>query len=104
MFMYYHIESSVAPQIMQELLVLLVLFFLYNHLRNPPDPPVEVEQLLSSGGQVYITNRYFQRVIRAHQDGKVRVAVRVGGRHSKISLSLKRKTLRFERGKVDFNK
>ena len=103
MFMYYHIESSVAPQIMQELLVLLVLFFLYNHLRNPPDPPVEVEQVLSSGGQVYITNRYFQRVIRAHQDGKLRVAERVGGRHIKI-FSLKRKTLRFERGKVDFNK
>ena len=103
MFMYYHIESSVAPQIMQELLVLLVLFFLYNHLKNPPDPPVEVEQLLSTGGQVYITNRYFQRVIRTHQDGKLQVAERVGGRHIKI-FSLKRKTLRFERGKVDFNK
>ena len=94
---------------MQELLVLLVLFFLYNHLKKNPDPPVEVEQGLSSGGQVYtggqvyITDRYFQRVIRAHQDGKLQVAERVGGRHIKI-FSLKRKTLRFERGKVDFNK
>ena len=64
---------------MQELLLLLVLFFLYNQLKNGPDNPVELEPLSGSQGSVYISNRYFQKVVRTSEDGRVKVDERVGG-------------------------
>lgn len=64
---------------MQELLLLLFLFFLYNQLKNGPENPVELEAPSGSQGSVYISNIYFQRVVRTSEDGQVRVDERVGG-------------------------
>ena len=64
---------------MQELLLLLVLFFLYNQLKNGPDNPVELEAPAGSQDSVYISNRYFQKVVRTSEDGRVKVDERVGG-------------------------
>ena len=64
---------------MQEVLLLLVLFFLYNQLKNGPENPVELEAPAESQGTVYISNRYFQKVVRTTEDGRVKVDERVGG-------------------------
>ena len=61
---------------MQDLLLLLALFFLYHRLQ----PGGQQAGLADSSEEVMITNRYFQWVIQVQPSHGLTVAERIGGR------------------------
>ena len=71
------VVSAVSVWKMQDLLLLLALFFLYHNLQPGREETVLVE---SEAAPVLITNRYFQWVVRPSAPNGLIIAERVGGR------------------------
>ena len=65
---------------MQDLLLLLVLFFLYHRLQPEGEPAGLADSTEEDEEQVMITNRYFQWVLRSQGSHGLTIAERIGGR------------------------
>ena len=92
---------------MQDLLLLLVLFFLYHRLQPEGEPAGLADSTEEDEEQVMITNRYFQWVLRSQGSHGLTIAERIGGRlrtkYFQIPF-LQYLGLTSERGKVDFHR
>ena len=68
--------NEVLVVLLKALLLLSSLYVYNNQLRNQAEEEVIAEEAISNATQVYITNRYYQRVITNSQG--LRIIERIG--------------------------
>ena len=68
--------NEVLVVLLKALLLLSSLYVYNNQLRNQAEEEVIAEEAISNATQVYITNRYYQRVITKSQG--LRIIERIG--------------------------
>ena len=68
--------NEVLVVLLKALLLLSSLYVYNNQLRNQAEEEVIAEEAISNATQVYITNRYYQRVITNNQG--LRIIERIG--------------------------